>query len=70
MDTENRQVLRKIIAGVETGGQRYGVFDYAAYAGPATNTKNEITAMASATTIATMRGLPRSTTAGARERSS
>lgn len=43
MNTENRQVLRKIIAGVETGGQQYGVFDYGAYAGPATNTKNEIT---------------------------
>lgn len=43
MNEQNRKVLADIIAGVETGGQRYGVYNYGAYAGPATNTQNEKT---------------------------
>lgn len=43
MNEYNMKVLRNIVAGVESGGQRYGVINYAAYAAPYENTRLEVT---------------------------
>ena len=43
MDDYNLKVLTNIIGAVESGGQIYGKRNYAAYAGPYTNTPNEKT---------------------------
>ena len=43
MDDYNLKVLTNIIGAVESGGQVYGQRNYAAYAGPYTNTPNEKT---------------------------
>jgi hypothetical protein len=43
MNQKNKEVITKIIAAVETGGQVYGQADYANYGKPYQNTKNEHT---------------------------
>ena len=43
MNKENMLVLTNIIGAVESGGQVYGKRNYAAYAGPYTNTPKEVT---------------------------
>ncbi len=43
MNSKNLDVLTNIIGAVESGGQIYGRRNYAAYAAPYTNTKNEHT---------------------------